>query len=561
MTPTLQTSTETGASDWFERFEAACQRHASAVALEIDDRVWRYDALHDEVLRLAALIGQHRQGRRLQVGLLARRSLTGCAGGLAILAAGCTVVPLDPTHPPRRLLASLRHAGVDVLVADDGAWPVVETLIRGGASWAALIAPETTIENAAERSGEMAWHDRLAMDEPAPWLLPAAPLGSDAGCLPAVGHPMGEARAVRLDLERLWASLASTDALSPLRAGERVAVVGEPHAELPWQSAIHAWCRGATLRLMSPASGPADLVDARIDVLRIGSLAAAHAAQAGLTPGLLPRLRRVWWSGEPLAAAAAMSWAAAAPAAELLQTWGSPETCGAVFAYRWQRGRSERDSQRGRVPLGEPLPGHRARLRSADGRLQPGAARGELLVQGPQVGARHWSRPDRDTELLVELHDTDGAWHPTGVLVERDLMGCLHLVRRLDHRLFARDQRVEAGELEQVLRGVAAVDQVVVLPVPAGGGPGQGWVAFLASAEPSATVARRLREQLPEHLPRSWMPDEIRILRQLPVDPSQRVDRQALAQLLLQDAPAATAGTPRRARAHTPVPSSYAEQA
>jgi acyl carrier protein len=118
--------------------------------------------------------------------------------------------------------------------------------------------------------------------------------------------------------------------------------------------------------------------------------------------------------------------------------------------------------------------------------------------------------------------------------------GRIELLGRLDDQIKLRGYRIELGEIEAVLRSCVEVKEaaVVLREDPAGE---KSLAAFVVLHHESAESSATLRDQLRQKLPDFMIPASFTFLAQLPLTPSGKVDRKALANQ------AKAAPTPRRA--------------
>jgi acyl-coenzyme A synthetase/AMP-(fatty) acid ligase len=159
-----------------------------------------------------------------------------------------------------------------------------------------------------------------------------------------------------------------------------------------------------------------------------------------------------------------------------------------------------------------------------------GAGIGELYLQGPQVGPGYWNDSARTDAVFTTIEGREGRWYKTGDRIERDSMGMYHFVSRIDFMVKVRGHRIELGDIENALREVSGVDMVAAIPMPGKDGMSQGIVAFVCM-EPTLS-GTQIRDLVGGLLPKYMVPDEVRILSEMPMNANRKVDRGALGALL-----------------------------
>jgi acyl-coenzyme A synthetase/AMP-(fatty) acid ligase len=108
---------------------------------------------------------------------------------------------------------------------------------------------------------------------------------------------------------------------------------------------------------------------------------------------------------------------------------------------------------------------------------------------------------------------------------------CFIILGRIDNQVKVNGHRVELEEIESRLRAHASTDAVVAVPWPFLLGSARGIVAFVSD---SSVPILQLQQALKKDLPHYMVPNEIRNLDKIPLGPSGKFDRKALAALLEQ---------------------------
>ncbi|SFQ68521.1 non-ribosomal peptide synthetase [Amycolatopsis rubida] len=185
----------------------------------------------------------------------------------------------------------------------------------------------------------------------------------------------------------------------------------------------------------------------------------------------------------------------------------------------------------GRPPtIGTPVGTVRAWAADDRGRPVPDTVTGELRIGGPALARGYHGLPARTAEAFVP--DPFGApgsrVYRTGDLVRRRSGGELVFAGRRDTQVKVRGVRVELGEVEQVLRTVAPIRDVVVLAD--GETAGDRRLVAFASAVPGERLSpERALAALRPLLPAVMIPSAMVVLAELPHTANGKLDRAALA--------------------------------
>ncbi|MET7806954.1 amino acid adenylation domain-containing protein [Micromonospora chersina] len=473
---------------------AQAARTPDAVAVRQWDTRLTYRQLVDRAAGLAAALRERGTGPGDRVGVCGARTPDLVVTVLGVLLAGAAYVPLEPGGPRERLREIARDAGIRVVAGDA----------------------------AAAEFGDEPGVETVGLTGPAPLVpCPARP-GDPAYVLftsGSTGRPKGVLTTHRNAVEFVTGVVALTGADASVRS-LGIASLGFD---------------AATMDLFVPLllGGAVQLLgaDDRADPVRLARFVAAHEVTWGfitptvlalLDPAELPSWRVLLCGGEAVPAELVARWA---PGRRFLNGYGPTETT--VLAVSGDLTAADTDP----VPIGRPLPNHRAYVVDAELRPVPPGETGELLIGGPGLADGYLNRPGLTAERFVPdpIGDRPGErLYRTGDLVRQAPDGRIVYLGRADRQVKVRGQRIELGEVEAVLAGHPGIDRVTVEAVP--GPAGTELVAFLTPAD--APDDETLRAYAGPRLTAAMLPARTVRLAVLPVSPtSGKLDRPALRAL------------------------------
>ena len=176
--------------------------------------------------------------------------------------------------------------------------------------------------------------------------------------------------------------------------------------------------------------------------------------------------------------------------------------------------------------VGRALDGVEERIVDADGSDVTARGEGELRIKGPNVMQGYWNLP----EETAAVFDSEG-FFKTGDIGRIDAEGHLFITGRLKEMLIIGGENVFPREIEEVLDRHPTVKASACVGAS---DPSRGEVpiAFVECKEGEAFDAAALRAWCREHLPQFKVPREIRHLDPLPRNPTGKIIRRALKQLL-----------------------------
>lgn len=516
--------------------QAALRPDAPAVTDGREDLTYRQ--LAERADRLAAAILREVPGPGARVGLCLRRGNDVVVCVLAVLRAGCAYVPLDPSYPADRVRYMARDAAVDLVLTDHDTDPAVlpdagRVLALDPALWRddAPVAGEVTV----------------TPDMPAYVIYTSGSSGRPKGVV--VSH---------------------RNVTALLESCEKVLDTGEDDV---W-TLFHSYCfdfsvwemwgalsHGATLVVV-----PADVArspEATLDLLRERRVTVLNQvpsvfrylsrAPAGET---LP-VRYVIFGGETVDVEAVRAWRGThGPATEFVNMYGITETtvfstCRHIPAHEIDGTPAADGDDESPDPLpdpalniGLPLDGFELALLTDEGKVADPGQVGEIHLAGPQLAIGYLDRP----ELTAERYPTltlpgrePRRYYRTGDLATARYDGTMEYAGRADDQVKINGYRIETGEVETALRGTPGVADVVVVAATSRIGE-RMLVAFYTTAPGGGEdgtadgLPQRLAERARAALPSFMVPGRFVAVPEMPLSPSGKTDKRALAERLTRRA-------------------------
>ena len=159
------------------------------------------------------------------------------------------------------------------------------------------------------------------------------------------------------------------------------------------------------------------------------------------------------------------------------------------------------------------------------GRPVATGAPGEIVMRGPKVFKGYWRDPEATATAF------EGGWFHTGDVGVRDDDGYLYIVDRLKDMIVSGGENIAGSEVERVLYEHPAVLEAAVV-----GRPDERWgevpVAFVVLRPGGAAGADELTSHCRDQLARFKVPKDVTFLEALPRNPSGKVLKRDLRDLL-----------------------------
>ncbi|MDP7041611.1 MAG: amino acid adenylation domain-containing protein, partial [Gammaproteobacteria bacterium] len=487
------------------RFEVQVERRGNAPAVATRNHRWSYLELNQRANAVAHALIDADIPAGERVGLILGQDAPMLAGLLGALKAGQAYVPLDPHAPAARLRTIINDAGLSALVAapdhaglavelSAGKLPVVSTAGNGEHSLpnpAIAIAPDAlayilfTSGSTGTPKGVMQTHHNvlhhirtytnalhLAADDR---LSLFSPYGFDAAVMDIYGALLNGACLVPIDIRD---EESATDILGQL-----------PELDI---TIFHS--TPTVYRYLFEQENETDL--ARIRLVVLGG---EEARPVDLE--LFQRLFR--------------------PDAIFINGLGPTESTLALQFF------ADHDTAiTGPViPVGTAVTGTEILLLDENG--EPAGSSGEICIRGDYVTPGYWNAPELTAEAFIQDEQGRNSIYRTGDLGRYAPDGQLIFIGRRDAQIKVRGHRVEPGDIEVALAQHPEIERsVVILREDEPGKPRlTGYCVPAPGREPDMGT---LRDYLLHLLPDYMIPAAFVMIREIPLTPNGKLDRNAL---------------------------------
>jgi long-chain acyl-CoA synthetase len=188
--------------------------------------------------------------------------------------------------------------------------------------------------------------------------------------------------------------------------------------------------------------------------------------------------------------------------------------------------------------VGIPVPGTDMKIVDAEtGENELGIGQeGELCIQGPQVMAGYWNRPDETAKAIPD------GWMHTGDLARVDEDGYTFIVGRKKDMILAGGYNVYPDEVDGVIFGHPAVLESATIGVP-DERCGERIKAFVVLKPGQHLDEETLKAYLMGQLAKYKIPRDIEFLEELPKSSMMKILRRELRERELQRIKQAMSGT------------------
>jgi surfactin family lipopeptide synthetase A len=494
-------------------FEAQVERTPNAIAVLFEEEQLTYDELNRRANQLAHHLQSLGVLPDILVGICAERSIEMLIGLLAILKAGGAYVPLDPSYPKERLAFMLADAGVPILLTQK---KLVEKLPEHQAQ---IVCLETDWQRTSDHN-------------------PTSPvIPSHLAYVIYTSGSTGQPKGVMMKHAALSNLIAWQIQQSMLSDNAKTLQFAPISFDVSCQELFSTWGAGGTLVLISERLRKDSMMLLRfiteqdIERLFLPFVALQQLSEVVLNAlGTVPTtLREIITAGEALQITPAIAhFFKSLPYARLHNQYG-PSESHVVTAFSLTGSVTEWPSL---PPIGRPIAN--AQIYLLDQNRQPVAIEqtGEIYIAGVSLANGYLNRPELTKEKFI-THDNliphqAIRLYKTGDLGRYQPDGNLVFLGRIDHQVKIRGYRIELSEIEVMLAQHAGVEEAVVIMWEVQQ-TDKRLVAYIIPNRKAAPTPTELHQYLKEQLADYMVPATFVMLEKLPLTPSGKIDRKALA--------------------------------
>lgn len=479
-------------------FERQASQHPDVVAVRDVDSQISYRELNRQASRIAAILQADYNVAGKRVGICHTRSAPLLVQLLAILKAGAAYVPIDPSVPEARSRMIVEDADLALLIQDDA----ISHL--DFSADVAVLSSQSLSAVAEAQAGRLEG-------------LPAVDVRSDdLAYVIFTSGSTGRPKGVAVPHSCVVNLLGSFAVKPGFHRGDTLLAITTIAFDISVLELFLPITQGGeTIVIEGCDSSDPRLLIARMERFR------PRFVQA--TPSHWRMLLDAGWVGDP--AMTLFSGGEALPrsiaeklnerCAELYNLYGPTETTiwSTIEHY-----------QGGAVSIGRPIANTRVHVVDKSGQLVPQGAVGELCIGGSGVTRGYLNQPDLTASAFVNFAFTDEVVYKTGDLARFNSKGSLECLGRIGNQVKLRGFRVELDDIEENVRGIEGIDEVVVVARDVQGE--QVLVCYFVSA--GCVSVSEIRDHLKYRLPAYMIPAFFQQLDALPMTPNGKIDRKQL---------------------------------
>ncbi len=180
------------------------------------------------------------------------------------------------------------------------------------------------------------------------------------------------------------------------------------------------------------------------------------------------------------------------------------------------------------ITVGKPIANTQIYIVNQSHQLQPIGVFGELCIAGDGLTNGYFKREELTNERLVDNPFLSGTkMYKTGDLARWLSNGEIEVTGRMDFQVKIRGYRIELGEIEDAIQKHAGVKEAVVIARKDKNDTNY-LCGYYVKQPDSNIIADALRSHLSEILPSYMIPSYFIELKELPLTPNAKVDRNAL---------------------------------
>lgn len=491
-----------------ELFAEQVQKTPNAVAVVCGDEELTYRRLHEESDQLACCLRKRRVTRDTPVGVCMDRCTDMIVALLAILKAGGTYVPLDPSYPPQRIEWMVADSGVRILLTQQALTSLVKSV------GIELLSLDNKTEEAENVSDEPP-ASLNTPDDPAYIMYTSGSTGQPKGV--EIPHKA----VIRLLFGVDYVDLTGKQTFLQLAPVSFDASTFEI-----WGALLH----GHRCVLFEQRIPDLDKLGRTIHKHNVSCLwltASLFNFIIDEKPEILTGVSQLLTGGEPLSVAHIRKAIELLPDIQLINGYGPTESTTFTCCHRINR---NLDDNLRSIPIGRPIGNTRVYILDKNLQPVPRGAKGQLHIAGDGLARGYLNRPELTrNRFIADPFDVSGRGrlYKTGDLCRYLPDGTIEYLGRLDRQVKIRGFRIELAEIENAITRQPGVRQAAVMARQDRPGDKQ-LVAYVVAEGRAAPDAEALNKALVQTLPQYMVPSAFVFLSAMPMTANGKTNYDAL---------------------------------
>ncbi|MCP4153629.1 MAG: amino acid adenylation domain-containing protein, partial [bacterium] len=491
-------------------------KYAEKTAVEIDKEKITYRELDRRSTHIARLLLGKSIKKGSSVGIYMEDKVTLINAIIGILKTACVFVPLDPTHPGKRIETMIKLCGTHYIITDK----YNKSRLSGLGIESEFDTIEVgEIDNTVPDSMDEAIFANPYDIEDAVYTYftsgttgtPNAIVGKNKSIVQFI---QWEIDTFNIDATFRVSQLAAMgfdaflrDLLVPLFTGGTLCIPGDKNTITDTDSFIR-WINRSRLNLIHCVPG----------IFRVFN-------SPRLEEKDFSTLKFVLLAGEPLKPPELENWYETfGERIQLVNFYGSTETTmiRAIYFIR------PNDAKQDKISIGQPMRG--TRLIILDKEMKPcdRGIVGELYVRTPYMTFGYRNNPSLNEKRFVPNpfgNNPGDLIYKTGDLGKENTEGLFYYIGRIDHQVKVRGVRIELSEIEVWLLKYKGIKETVVLAKE--DSEGEQFLCAYIIADPKPIVSE-LRDHLSQNLPLHMIPSYFITMEKFPLTAHGKTDIKAL---------------------------------
>ncbi|HXQ72015.1 MAG TPA: amino acid adenylation domain-containing protein, partial [Pyrinomonadaceae bacterium] len=491
--------------------EQHAEQSPDSLAVVFEDEQLTYRTLNQLANQLAYRLRALGAGPEVVVGVCLERSLELVVSLLAVMKAGATYLPLDPSYSAQRLSFMIEDTSAPIVISES---KLASQLNAGSAAIIWLDNAQLALED--DRNPE-----NSATPDNVNYVIYTS--GS-------TGIPKG----VSITYKSLMSYIHWLNAEMRMKPGDRLLQFAPPGFDVSMEEIVSQLTIGATLvlrndEMLTSASRFFDACAAwGVTVLNIPTQYWQELGRdlSELPNGIPESLRLVITGGDQALSTSLREWLDTGKSLErIVNNYGPTEativatSCAVTSADQW-------DS----VPIGKPISNTQSFILNQSLQPVPVGVAGELYIGGIGLARGYLNRPELTGGSFIPdpfAKDPGARLYRSGDLARYLPDGNIEFLGRIDTQIKLRGFRIELGEIESALLRCDEIRECAV--VAREDGPGEKrLVGYVVFAPGEALTFGQMRSVLSESLPDYMVPAQYVVLESMPLTPSDKIDRKAL---------------------------------
>jgi len=504
------------------------------IAISQGDKSITYGNLNEISQKIGRFFNDNNLNNKI-VGIVGQRNFSAYYGILGSIYAGCTYVPINQKYAEDRIIKIIEESEISILIGNKESINSIRGAINA-TDIKFILLPE---EESSDEINILPTNIKYFYKSDLVNLKPMQPMEVSPSHIlyilftsGSTGHPKG----VMVTDNNVEVFINNFSQFYKLPVGYRASQTFDLSFDPSVVDTFFTLINGGELCILNQSEliMPFDYINReKINFwFSVPTLASFIYKMNFLKLNSFPDLKYSLFAGEPLPKGVTDAWQEAAPNSSIENYYGPTEATVSVIRYLYKKESKNRSFTNEILPIGRIFNDHSFAIVDEKYKKIKKGGRGQLIIKGKQLAKGYINNIEKTKAVFRKIpwDKSNEIWYLTGDIAFVNKFEEIEYIGRIDNQLKIAGRRIETSEIEAALLKSNTLDDLVIVPKKDNNGLIKSLIGFTTS-EISDNDKKEIKKNALRYIEKLFLPNEIIILKEMPIISSGKIDRKKLAEM------------------------------